>query len=104
MIKMCRSNGQFTYYLTSSIAVSEDFGTAIVYGISIREKNKISAVEDISDDFEFVRSLFDLIVEEKLYPEHLMDVTEDFLSENSNALSFSNSAAAVNFRKQHCSC
>ena len=34
---------------------------------------------DISDDFNFVHSLFDLMVERELYPEHLENVVEDFL-------------------------
>ena len=39
-------------------------------------------LENISDDFGFVKQLFDLIVEEELYPEHLNDVVEDYLLEN----------------------
>ena len=38
-------------------------------------------VTDISDDFNFVRSLFDLMVEGELCPEHLENVVEDFLSD-----------------------
>ena len=44
--------------------------------------NHRSEVKDISDDYDFVCMLFDMIVEEELYPEHLMDVVEDYLSDN----------------------
>ena len=71
----------FGYVLAKNKINSEDFGTAVVYGISIIDKKKVTAVENISDDFCFVHYLFDLIVEEELYPEHLYDVVEDFLSE-----------------------
>ena len=52
-----------------------------VYGISISNKFQKAEVTDISDDFNFVRSLFDLMVEGELCPEHLENVVEDFLSD-----------------------
>ena len=82
MVVISCKKGKFTYVLAKNKINSEDFGTAVVYGISIIDKKKVTAVEDISDDFRFVHYLFDLIVEEELYPEHLNDVVEDYLFEN----------------------
>jgi len=81
MVVISCKKGKFTYVLAKNKINSEDFGTAVVYGISIIDKKKVTAVEDISDDFRFVNYLFDLIVEEELCPKHLYDVVEDFLSE-----------------------
>ena len=81
MTKLSKASGQFIYTLTSTIIKSEDFDPTIVYGISIHGKESRAIIEDISDDYDSVLYLFDLIVEEELYPEHLTDVVEDFLSE-----------------------
>ena len=43
-------------------------------------KYRTAEVNDISADDYYVRRLFDLMVEEELYPEHLLDVVEDYLS------------------------
>lgn len=72
--------GKYIYSLSESVIHDPDSGTAIVYGITIGGKGVNAAVEDISDDFNYVCSLFDLIVEEELYPEHLIDVVEDYLA------------------------
>ena len=59
------------------------------YGISISNKFQKAEVTDISDDFNFVRSLFDSMVEGELCPEHLENVVEDFLSDGcSKIISF----------------
>ena len=68
MVVISCKKGKFTYVLAKNKINSEDFGTAVVYGISIIDKKKVTAVED-------------LIVEEELCPEHLYDIVEDLLSE-----------------------
>lgn len=76
--------GDFAYTLTSSTVSSEDISDISVYGISIvslKDKNYNAAIEDISDDFLYVYRLFGLIAAEELYPEHLMSVVEDYLSD-----------------------
>lgn len=72
--------GKTIYALLTSVIESEDFAPTLVYGIRIMNENQKSEVLDISDNFDSVSSLFDLIVEEELYPEHLLDVAEDYLS------------------------
>lgn len=73
--------GLYLYHLTASIIRSEDFDTTIVCGIKICGEGRCVSVNDISDDYEAVRKLFLLIVEEELVPEHLIDVVEDWLTE-----------------------
>lgn len=76
--------GDFAYALTSSIISTEDFSDVSVYGIcitSLKDKKHNAAVEDISDDFLDVYRLFGVMVAEKLHPEHLMSVVEDYLSD-----------------------
>ncbi len=51
-----------------------------VYGIFIRGQGKTASINDISSDYQSVHYLYNLVVEEELYPEHLTDVVEDFLS------------------------
>lgn len=80
MVRSFRKNRQYTYVLSDSALRSEEFGVRTMYGISIIGDSETVSIEDISDDFCFVSHLFDLIVEEELYPEHLHDVVEDFLS------------------------
>lgn len=80
MVRSFCKSGEYTYVLSQSTIVSEDFGAAAVYGISIIGKRQTIHIEDVSDDFRSVRHLFNLIVADQLYPEHLHDVVEDFLS------------------------
>ena len=80
MIRITCSNGNHTYLLSSSTVRSEDNGAVTVYGIEVIGSEGRAAVEDISDNFDTVRKLFDMIVEEELYPIHLADVVEDCLS------------------------
>ena len=68
------------YTLSASTAIIEEVGAVEVYGIQIRGESRQAEVKDISEDYHYVRRLFDLIVEEELYPEHLLDVVEDYLS------------------------
>ena len=80
MVKIVCKRGDNIYTLSVSTAVTEDFGTVEVYGIRIMGKCQTAEVDDISADYHYVKRLFDLIVEEELYPEHLLDVVEDYLS------------------------
>ena len=51
-----------------------------MYGISIIGEHERASVKAISDDFCFVCELYILIADEKLYPEHLRDVVENYLA------------------------
>lgn len=72
---------KYTYVLLKNKKTTEDIDNVTIYGIAIIGKNRNAVAKDISDDFCFVHYLFDLIVEEELYPDHLFDVVEDFLIE-----------------------
>ena len=80
MIRIVCKKGNNIYTLSVSTAVTEDFGTVEVYGIRIMGKCQTAEIDDISEDYHYVKKLFDLMVEETLYPEHLLDVVEDYLS------------------------
>ena len=75
-----KKNEEFTYSFTQSAPeyLPEDIK---VYGITISGKEKTASVEDISCEYEMVKALFELIVSEKLFPEHLYYAAEDFLSD-----------------------
>ena len=81
--------GDFAYTLTSSSISTEDLSDVSVYGIcvtSLKDKKQNAAVEDISNDFLDVYRLFGVIVAEKLHPEHLMSVVEDYLSDKNSTV------------------
>ena len=80
MVKIVCKKGDSIYTLSASTAIMEEAGVVEVYGIRIMGKYRTAEVNDISADYNYVRRLFDLIVEEELYPEHLLDVVEDYLS------------------------
>lgn len=80
MVKIVCKKGDSIYTLSASTAIMEEAGVVEVYGIRIMGKYRTAEVNDISADYHYVRRLFDLIVEEELYPEHLLDVVEDYLS------------------------
>ena len=80
MVKIVCKKGDNIYTLSVSTEMMEDFGMVEVYGIRIMGKYRTAEVNDISADYHYVGRLFDLIVEEELYPEHLLDVVEDYLS------------------------
>lgn len=71
---------KYIYTLFDATIELEDYTVATVYGITISEENNSATVDDISNDFNFVLELFDMIVEGELCPEHLEDVVEDYLS------------------------
>lgn len=79
MRKIC-TTGNYIYALFNTIIELENYAITEVYGITISEGNNVVTVEDISDDYDFVLKLFDMIVEGELCPEHLKDVVEDYLS------------------------
>lgn len=74
-----KTNGEYTYIMTKSTADIEDIGIISVYGITILSDSEYISADDISCEYSKVKELFDLIVPEKLFPEHLYDVVEDFL-------------------------
>ena len=80
MVKIVCKKGDNIYTLSVSTAIIEEVGNVKVYGIRIMGKYRTAEVNDISADYHYVGRLFDLIVEEELYPEHLLDVVEDYLS------------------------
>lgn len=82
MIRMVRNSNEYVYVLSENCFEHEEYGTVRGFGITIIGKTERVTAEDISDNFQFVNDLFDVIVEEKLYPEHLLEVIEDYLSGN----------------------
>lgn len=88
MVRMVCKNGDYAYILSQSTIISADSGKVDVYGISIVGAEEKAEVTDVSNDFNFVLNLFDLIVEGGLYPVHLYDVVEDFLSDSLHILPF----------------
>ncbi len=72
--------GSLCYTMLRSYTAQDGLSTVSVYGIGIESPDNTVIVEDISDDYCGIRNLFDLIVAEVLFPEHLYDVVEDYLS------------------------
>lgn len=81
MKKLIRVKGSFVYSLFASVKYYS-FGAKTVYGISIGGEGNYAIAENISESFRAASELFELIVEEELYPEHLMDVVEDYIAEH----------------------
>ena len=80
MVKSVYIKGKNIYTLTFSTIHCQDFGLVDVYGITISRSGKTVSIKDISSDYQSVHHLYKMIVEEELYPEHLYNVVEDFLS------------------------
>ncbi len=80
MISLICVRGNYTYGLCETRITTDEYGYTTTYGIMIAGENKSASIHDISNSFGFVYRLFELIVEEELYPEHLRDVVEDYLS------------------------
>ena len=70
MVKIVCKKGDNIYTLSVSTEMIEDFGVVEVYGIRIMGECCKAEIKDISEDYYYVKHLFDLIVEEELYPEH----------------------------------
>ena len=82
MIRIARNNNEYVYILSENTCRYAGYGFTKSYSIIIIGETERVIAEDISDDFRFVRDLFDVIVEEELYPQHLLEVVEDYLSGN----------------------
>lgn len=80
MVRSVCVKGKHIYALTVSTIHFQDFGLVDIYGISIIGQGKTVSIKDISSDYNAIHYLYNLIVSEELYPEHLYDVVEDFLS------------------------
>lgn len=82
MMKIIASetSSSISYNMMRSKIKDKNIDGEYVYGISISDSQNMITVEDISCDYIAVKELFELMVEEQLYPEHLYDVVEDFLS------------------------
>lgn len=67
----------------------EEIGSITVYGLKLYNRNpdmakldgEYCAIEDICEDMEAVKHLQKLIQELDVYPVHLYDVVEDFISQ-----------------------
>ena len=74
--------------ITETRRMTEDRRLVTVYGLSLHHRlpslarceGESCRIDDISDDRSKVLRLKELIDEEGLYPVHLKDVVEDFLS------------------------
>ena len=74
---------------TKKVSIDET-GIITVYGINMYNRNKNLSelenehccVDDISDDLEKVKRLRGLLIECDVYPVHLKEIVEDFLSLN----------------------
>lgn len=89
MVIVSNIQGNFAYTLTSSAVRLENGSDTTVYGISIvslKDNQHHADIEDISDDFLYVYGLFGMIVAEELYPEHLISVVEDYLSDKDSSV------------------
>ena len=74
------SNDEFDYHIFSSEVFVEDYGYATTYGMTISGDNEYESVEDVTDEFDRIKSFCELLCREKAYPVHLKDLVEDFLS------------------------
>ena len=75
-----KTNGSYTYYLTGTGYISEEYGKVTVYGIGIYGEGYSEHIDDISPELDRITEFFELIGQEQLYPEHLYDAAEDFIS------------------------
>ena len=100
MIIILEIKGNYIYLLIKNIVTISGIGKSSVYGIRIIGGNT-AYIPDISNDYISVRNLFDLIVEEELYPEHLYDVVEDYLCEM-NLFNVIDIRKEDNYESTHC--
>lgn len=76
---------EYIYEVTEKQCFLEEKGMRKLYGIRIYHKEKLkfkeeSEVDEISDDFEEVRKLCSVLQENDVYPIHLAEIIEDYLS------------------------
>lgn len=77
-IKTIRNH--YNYTLTQSQIILDSIGITTVYGIEISGNDEYSIVEDISPEQAEVMKLLELVASERLFPVHLHEFTEDYLS------------------------
>ena len=78
----------YIYEMTESLEHVDEHGIMKVYGISISNRRQelcqlageSCRIDGISPDYNEIKSLKDLMEKLELYPIHLYDVIEDFLS------------------------
>ena len=81
----------YIYEITESVDFVEDTGSIKTYGIRIYNadkkiagrKNESCRVDSISPDYPKIAAFKQMLEEFGLYPIHLRDVVEDFLSSQS---------------------
>lgn len=82
------SKSTYIYEITESREKIDGHGITDVYGISIYNRHRELAekageycrIDGISPDYDRIRQLKELLEEMELFPIHLRDVVEDFLS------------------------
>lgn len=79
MVVVSAIRGNYIYLLIKNTVNISGIGKTSVYGIKIIGGNT-AYIPDISNDYISVRNLYNVMVEEELYPEHLYEVVEDYLS------------------------
>lgn len=80
MVVASAIRGNYIYLLIKNTVNISGIGKMSVYGIKIIGENT-AYIPDVSHNYISVKNLFDVIVEEELYSEHLYDVIEDYLCE-----------------------
>lgn len=78
----------YIYEITESEEFIEETGTVKTYGILVchsnskfaKQKNEYCRIDNISSDYKKIVDFKKLIEKLELYPIHLPDVVEDFLS------------------------
>ena len=74
---------RFQYRPVPQTVFSEELGSYIeTYGICAQRLGvELLLISDVSTDLEKVQRLADILTANDLYPEHLLDVIEDFLAD-----------------------
>lgn len=81
------SEVRYRYVPVMETIENEEIGTYTSYGISVRTvEDEIAFVSDVSTELEAVQRLTDRCTEQRLSPEHLCDVIEDFLADEALTL------------------
>lgn len=88
MKEASQKNYVYVYELTSRKEYVEDLGEVLLYGIRIYNsipeisllEGESSRVDGISDNIDEVKNLCKILEEEKVFPVHLIDIIEDYLS------------------------
>ncbi len=77
------TNQEWVYAIYPTSWMDEEGVKIRTYGIAMLDKNGewLKWADDITDDYRRLQRFCDLICREQAYPEHLMDLVEDFLTE-----------------------